>query len=269
MTEKTLRDLAREHAKGNLSKEAYRKARSELVEGIVSGKIPLKDIEFRAPDPAAPDESTDATVPRGHKKKTGIAADPAATSQTAIVRGTVKATRPSKAASEPRGRGGKVLWIVGAVVLLLVLAGTLFVVFSHQNSPASSPAAAPADAGSGSTQTEDNAATRLIGDFLGHKDWSETGMDNILARWSALPAQTRAAAAGSAAQARLDTEIYKQLLEERALSGLGDADKSMARQQRLVDFARQAGIKDPRLVKNSPATSSTGEETQSGTPNNP
>lgn len=47
---------------------------------------------------------------------------------------------------------------------------------------------------------------------------------------------------------QLATAIYKQLLEERALSGIGDAEKAVNKQKQLIEFAEQIGINDSRLT---------------------
>ena len=49
MTSKSLRTLAKEYASGMISKDDYRSARNELLEGIVKGEVIVKAIDFRPP----------------------------------------------------------------------------------------------------------------------------------------------------------------------------------------------------------------------------
>lgn len=49
MTSKNLRALAKEFADGALGREAYRQARTELIEGVLSGRIQVEPQDFRAP----------------------------------------------------------------------------------------------------------------------------------------------------------------------------------------------------------------------------
>ncbi len=49
MSNKTLRELARDYAKGAIDKETYRKSRTELVTAIISGKVALKANAYEPP----------------------------------------------------------------------------------------------------------------------------------------------------------------------------------------------------------------------------
>ena len=49
MANQTLRELAKEHAQGNLDKDSYRKSRANLIQGIISASIPLKEIDYPPP----------------------------------------------------------------------------------------------------------------------------------------------------------------------------------------------------------------------------
>jgi hypothetical protein len=100
------------------------------------------------------------------------------------------------------------------------------------------------------------AGKTLIGQFLQDRNWSAPRLAAFLSDWSALDVQQQAAALKSADAGRLASAIYQRLLEERALSGLGDAGASLAKQRELVDFAGAVGIRDPRLSVPEPAATS-------------
>src|SRR5690606_2229561 len=94
----------------------------------------------------------------------------------------------------------------------------------------------------------DGAAGRaLISAFLEDRDWSPARREAFLAEWSGLSPEERDAARNSVEQGQLASAIYKKLLEERALSGLGDREAAEARERELTRFAEQIGIDDPRL----------------------
>ena len=61
MANQTLRALAKGYANDSLDKESYRKARAELIQGIISKKIPLAEIVYPAlvkpPEPEALDDT--------------------------------------------------------------------------------------------------------------------------------------------------------------------------------------------------------------------
>lgn len=53
---------------------------------------------------------------------------------------------------------------------------------------------------------------------------------------------------GSLELNQLTTAIYKQLMKERALSGLGDEAEAGDQQLKLIEFAKKVGINDPRIA---------------------
>jgi hypothetical protein len=92
-------------------------------------------------------------------------------------------------------------------------------------------------------------AQQLLSEFLAQRNWAASGnLDAFIRNWQNLPAETRAAAAGTLELNQLTNAIYKQLLEERALSGIGDAEAALNRQKKLIEFAAQVGINDPRIA---------------------
>ena len=59
MSTDNLHALAKDYAQGVIDKETYRKARSELIDGILSGEIPVIAYDF---PPPIDHEEADATV---------------------------------------------------------------------------------------------------------------------------------------------------------------------------------------------------------------
>jgi hypothetical protein len=66
MTQKTLRELAREYARGELNKDAYRQARTLLIAGIQAGTIALRAIDYR-PLIRPPEKYAEVAERRGKK----------------------------------------------------------------------------------------------------------------------------------------------------------------------------------------------------------
>jgi hypothetical protein len=92
-----------------------------------------------------------------------------------------------------------------------------------------------------------NEAQDLIRNFLAKKNWSSSNLDNFQQQWRELAAADIQASKDSLEMGQLTNEIYKQLLEEQALSGLVDDDSSINKQRQLVQFATELGIEDSRI----------------------
>ncbi|MBI2994972.1 MAG: hypothetical protein HYY48_12470 [Gammaproteobacteria bacterium] len=175
--------------------------------------------------------------------------------------------------SEPRPLLSYGLAAIGGIVLV----GILIIVLLPKSPPQPGPAVAtttqPAATDAGPVETEtvgpepaepeisgpampamepaptlSRPASDLILKFLANKNWSETARAEFLGQWQALPEDQRAGAAQSGEMAQLNNGIYKKMLEERALSGLGDATASFEKQRSLVEFAAALGIHDSRLT---------------------
>ena len=67
METQTLRDLAREYAKGTLDRDSYRRHRTELIDGILAGTVQVSAIEFAAPVMAK--SAMDNTSPGKRKRQ--------------------------------------------------------------------------------------------------------------------------------------------------------------------------------------------------------
>jgi len=92
-----------------------------------------------------------------------------------------------------------------------------------------------------------SAGEKLITDFLAQNNWSEENLQQFKSDWLSLTAEAQADGLASPVKGQLANAIYQQLLEERALLGLGDTATVLSRQKTLVNFASDLGINDPRL----------------------
>ncbi|MFT5133739.1 MAG: hypothetical protein ACI9SC_002212 [Gammaproteobacteria bacterium] len=242
MANSSLRELAKEHAQGNLDKDAYRKSRAELIQGIVNSTIPLKQIEYpplvQPPEP----EPLDDTLRKVDVNKTSIqkAAPESASS-------TRPGARKSSSDSELTGTvGSSKLPVIGIVVALVVIIFVaVFVLKGDGNSgKTNTSTTTKSEVRETSVKTP---AQKLIQGFLKDKNWSSSSLDTFRQQWSELPLIDVQANKESVEMGQLTNAIYKQLLEEQALSGLVDDDSSLDKQEQLVQFASELGIEDARI----------------------
>jgi hypothetical protein len=246
MANRTLRELAKEHALGNLDKDTYRKSRAELIQGILSATIPLQEIDYpplvQPPEP----EELDDTQRKDDPKRPPA---PKAEAEAATAPKSETPNVSNNAATLDSGGSNKMLFIglgiaVVALILLLVFAmgGN-----SDKQTNTATPASIDISENTISTQQTATQAQNLIQSFLSKKNWSASSLDDFMQQWAELPAGDILASKGSLALGQLTNAIYKQLLEEQALSGLVDDDSSLNKQRQLVQFASELGIDDPRI----------------------
>jgi hypothetical protein len=63
MSKQTLRELAKDYAKGTIGKENYRKSRTELIQNIISDKVAVKPIDYV--EPLKPPSNVDDAITEG------------------------------------------------------------------------------------------------------------------------------------------------------------------------------------------------------------
>ena len=242
MTEKTLRALAKDYANGVLDKDAYRKARDTLICGILSGDTPVVANEFRPPLQAQDLNSTfektaiQMVVPPKEKEP----------------RPTTEFVPPPKSEmfTEAKTRGSSLkLYILPGIVVAAIAIVILGLVLSVPDDTTllatDNSDVLPVEQ---TTIAEHNvSASELIEGFLNSHDWSEEQLQQFISHWNNLTPDELAKGLTPPLSIRLANAIYKQLLEERSLFGIGNDDAIIARQQTLVDFAEGLGMDDPRL----------------------
>ena len=239
----TLRELARAFAKGELGRDEYRRDRSKLVAAILAGEVVVRNIDFPPPIKPPGSDGVDATEPRSRRRRAESSDEPESTTQ-------MTPPRPRPATPPPVSRQPAIPGRLITAVLLVGIAGAATWYITSRPAPGIStpaPAAAPATAAPAAEDPRAEAGRTLISQFLQDRNWSAPRMASFQSEWSALDAEHRAAALGSADAGRLASAIYQRLLEERAVSALGDVEASLARQKALVGFASAIGISDPRL----------------------
>ena len=229
----TLRKLASDYAEHILGKEEYRKSRAALLQGIVSGEIELRANDY-LPPVIPKQDFPNAEIDEQSTKADGDITEFHAETQAA----------PSSVKKTPEGRQKFI--IIGSGLLIGIV---LLIALSPDNKETGTTTGKTASVEQNRpvTHAAPGEAQKLIQDFLEKKDWSDTGLSNFKTRWQSLTTAQQAAATGSIQLSRLTNSIYKKLLEERALSGLSNDEEALNKQRKLLEFANNIGINDPRI----------------------
>lgn len=245
MSQKTLRELAKGYARGEIDKDSYRKSRGELIEGIIAGKIAVKVIDY--PPPLVPSDDDKAITENIQRDRTEVRPPNAKTPPPAQQSTTASANTPSPKTEK---KSPIVFISVSAAIVILLIIG---VVLFYPKPPSSTPiavsnSASTVETNSVTATTSNNmAGESLIADFLGKKNWSEESLDNFVNSWIALTQEERDAATQTKRMRRMHDSIYKQFLQEKALASI-DSEKATVKLQQLIGFANAIGIDDSRLT---------------------
>jgi len=243
MSNQTLRELAKDYARGQIDKDSYRKSRVELITAITAGKVNVKDIDF--PPPLMPSEE-EAAITETAKREKSEAASPAPKNRPAPSGSTSNKQQSVERKKLP------LMFISISIVIVITL--IVLVVLFYPKPPGSETVETSnsSDKTEAVTATTSAAGTNmagesLIADFLRQKSWTEASLDTFLNSWSTLTQEERDSAKPSKRMQRMHDSIYKQFLEEKALSSI-DSEKATLKQEKLIAFAKALGIDDSRLV---------------------
>jgi hypothetical protein len=221
----TLRGLAKAYASGILEKEKYRKDRTAFIEAVLSGGIslPLNGQRRDAPKATTPNDTFDIKT----SEMQGQAVD-------LDITGTAPPQR------NPR-------LIIGGIAGLLILIIIAAILLSGGDDDAPVQPQQQAVAAIPAIDNSPTAAQDLIHAFLDRNTWSEASMDAFIAEWEVMPEPEKTSIRNTVELGQLANAIYKKLLEERALSGIGNPETSYEKQRQLVEFAATLGIDDARI----------------------
>jgi len=233
-TESTLRDLAKSYAGGKLDKANYRAARTTYVEAVVSGSVTL----LSSQDSGGPATTTSTDVnSRNSSDKTSMM-------------GSAAYSRAHSNEGDA-GRSGKTRTglFIGGAALLVVIVVIVIAISGNKQEPSSTAVTASSTANSASAipDATPTAAITLIRTFLTSNNWSQPTLDKFVADWQQIPDVDRNTSMSSVELGQLSNAIYKKLLEERALSGIGNPETSLDKQRQLVEFAASVGIQDQKI----------------------
>jgi hypothetical protein len=253
MSNKTLRELAKDYAKGAISKDKYRKSRTELIKGIIAGNIPVKDINYEGP--LRPSSEMDDAITEGiERDRTEITSPDQVSKPKAVPKPIKQPVKQNASTKNNKKQSSSVFILVSTIIVLsLILAVILFYPKPPESSPVKASDTAD-DTIATSNSTVTTAATNesivgetLIASFLSEKNWGEENLNKFIESWSALTQEEKNSATQSKRMQRMKDSIYKQFLEGKALASI-DSDKALTEQQKLIEFANAIGINDSRLT---------------------
>ena len=239
MSNQTLRELAKDFARGEIDKDDYRQSRAELIKAITEGKTAVKTIDF--PPPLMPSDEEAAITETAKRDKTEIVAP---SSKKRPVR---KEPPAQHSLSEPSKKSPVIFITVSAAIVISLI---IVVVLFYPKPPGSTTTETSNKAqttAAAATASTNMAGESLIAEFLTQKNWTTDNLDTFLNSWSALSQEERDSAKPGKRMQRMHDSIYKQFLEEKALSSI-DSEKAAIKQQKLIEFANAIGIDDSRLV---------------------
>jgi len=223
-SQSTLRSLARDYANGTLDKDTYRKERTGYIDALLAGEVSLR------PQQPPPAQSTQDTFAGG------------VTLKKSKIPETIPRSNPDKQ---------KLIWLVAGIGIVLVVIIVVLLIPSGQPetttvpSPSVTETVTPAPV---PVEIVSAAAPDLIKTFLTQNIWSETSMDTFVSDWNAIPDPEKAGISNTGEYSQLTSSIVKKLVEERALSTIGNPELSLEKQRLLVDFATRIGIQDSRIA---------------------
>ena len=249
---KTLGELAKEYARGQLAKADYRRHRTDLIQGIIKGDIEVQDYSFEPPLPP-PDE--DITEQSGF--------DPLATTQlstvpnygqgdsekkTPVASAEQRASAPAQKANELLHQK-KLMILSGLTLMVLLIVLVLSFILLRSGDETTE---IKTEVSSPLVGQQISSADKLISNFLNENKWQQDNLNSFTSSWLALDSESRQNTTDTGRLAQLGNAIYKKILEEKALMSLGDESKSLERQRMLADFATSLGIKDQRIISQVP-----------------
>lgn len=246
MTTKTLRALAKEYAEGVLDKESYRKARDAYFKAVLDGIVKVKPIDYRPPVEIQDlDVTQEKTAARLHRLE----------SDQPVIETVDDRNNTPPSRSRPAYQSTASPYLLVSAVLLIIAAIGVSVALLKSSGNTVLPAVTnnPPDESVMAGEKPEPAhkpvspAETLIENFLRENNWSDKSLQQFKNDWQALTDAEQEQALSSPMRSQLVNAIHQKLIEERALLGLGDSENVVARQHKLVNFASDLEINDPRL----------------------
>lgn len=234
MNQTGLRDLARRYAEGSIGKEEYRRARAQFFNDLLAGRINLPS-QARAEDPKprpAPHPAADTLQAMTQVTHTTVVQPPSEP--------RVPIREPARTLLRlpvwPLASGTAIAAVLAGIIIWLAVTG--------EETPA--PSAPPAD--TPSANTIDSPASARIEAFLSAQAWDAQTLDAFISDWNSYSSGERFAALSSPSARLLRQAIQRQILEERALLGLGENEAARKRLQRILQFTQEVGLEDPAIT---------------------
>ena len=212
MDKSQLRRLAIDYAQGHLDYEGYVRERTELIDAIVSGRMPIEREAPRQPKSPLLEEDLDAV------------------------------------ADIAQLESGKVLWglsplhifIGGAVIALLAV----FFFTDDEPEPALTTDP-PKTLLTAVDLLPAFQARKLVEDFVAANSWGTQSLHGFGKAWQSLSESERNDAKAAPWFRPLTTALKQEINAQRAIAGLDDSESTRAKGRRLVSFAKSLGLVGP------------------------
>ena len=238
MSNQTLHGLAKDYARGVIDKDIYRKSRTELIKGIVAGKIAVKAKDFAPPLLPTVDEDEEVITETAQKRER-MEVSPQPTPQ-----------RTAETQNKTPQKTNRLLLVYISVCVVIVLLLIIAVFLFYPKPPGSVSIETSKDLDKSEITTKTTSSMpgeSLLAEFLTQRNWNGDSLDKFIDSWNALSQEDRESVKQTKRMQRMNDSIYKQFLEAKALASI-DSEKAIMKQQKLIDFAAAIGIYDSRLI---------------------
>lgn len=218
MDKSQLRRLALDFANGDVDHDGYVRERTELIDAIVAGSVPI-----------------DREVPTPQKKPRPPTSepDPDATLEMESLPGLSAGSRL------------KPVHIVMGGIAIALVAAVLLGGGDEEPVPPPPPAPPLVQAPTPAAPPAVPVARQLVDDFLAENFWGASGLDRFENTWNGLNDQQRTEALSAPWFRPLTTALKQEINAQRALAGLDGGETTRAKGQRLVEFAKSLGVAGP------------------------
>ncbi len=248
MSKQTLRELARDYARGTIDKNVYRKSRIELIQDIIAGNITVKTIDYEPPLP--PTNELEEAITEGIKRDKTEIIPPKQQAPKAKTKSAPPVNQKETANKDIKK--SPFIFILVSAIIVLALIVTVILFYPKPPESTAVKISNVSDNPITSNKTASTTNTSMVGEsliasFLSEKSWNEDNLDSFIESWSALAEEERDSAKQTKRMRRMNDSIYKQFLAAKALTSI-DSEKAIAKQQKLIEFASAIGINDSRLI---------------------
>ena len=213
MDKSQLRRLAIDYAQGHLDHEGYVRERTELIDAIVSGRMPIERETPRQPKSTLLEEDSDAVE-------------------------DIVQFEPGKA---PRRLSPLHISIGGVLIALLAI-----FLFTVDDEPET---VLKTDPPKGLLTPVDpppaSQARELVDDFVAANSWGTESLHAFSEAWQSLSESERNDAKAAPWFRPLTTALKQEINAQRAIAGLDDSESTRAKGRRLVSFAKSLGLVGP------------------------
>ena len=213
MDKSQIRRLAIDFAQGHIDYDGYVRERTELIDAIVSGQMP---IEREAPRPPKPSKSDKALDP-------------------------VEDVNRLESEAPPKGLSPLHITIGGAVIALLAV----FILYGDDESATAPTPEPPKTLLTPVDPPPASPARKLVDDFVAANSWGTESLSLFSQSWDSLSESERSEAKAAPWFRPLTTALKQEINAQRAIAGLDDSESTRAKGRQLVAFAKSLGVAGP------------------------